>query len=90
MSKPTSCDIHAWQPVPLPDGRTVILCGKCGEHALTLWDQPIVLPTIPAIPQPYTITYQTFTAGASAEPSGYPLADTMSGTSAPGSGIRLS
>ena len=47
MSKTTLCDLHTWQPVALPDGRTAILCGKCGQHGAPLpaepWPHPIVV-----------------------------------------------
>ena len=53
MSETKPCDRHTWQPVLLPDGRTAILCGKCGQHALTLPADPTVgfLPPLP-VPQP--------------------------------------
>ena len=40
MSKTKPCDLHTWQPVPLPDGRTAILCGRCGQHGATLSADP--------------------------------------------------
>ena len=122
------CDLHTWQPVALPDGRTVILCGKCGEHALTLptdaltgqtvppavpYPMPYPVPYVPYTPYlptmpPYPVIYRItttdsangtffdnelskgciFGAALQQEPL-YSIADMMSGTSAPGSGIRL-
>jgi hypothetical protein len=113
------CDLHAWQPVPLPDGRTVILCGKCGEHAVTLdaapWSGATVAPADGAntsLPKPPNdgrtfiwppiggqepprpvFEYQPEPSHPGVVSStslvGYSIADMMSGTSAPGSGIRL-
>lgn len=109
------CGLHAWQPVLLPDGRTAILCGKCGQHAVTLDAAPIA----PVAPQPSTMPmppndgqtfiwppmggqelprpiYEYFQARPQQVQTtwdtvhGYSLADTMSGTSAPGTGVHLS
>lgn len=49
------CDRHAWQPVPLPDGRTAILCGRCGQHAVTLTAETGA--PLPALPQPWPVPY---------------------------------
>lgn len=53
MSESTRpCVLHTWQPTALPDGRTAILCGRCGQHAVTLPAETVLPPLTQPCPVP--------------------------------------